>query len=102
MLEYFEGILFLTSNRGDQLDEAFQSRIHLTINLPELGPQQRAEIWKVLVQKNRHVLEASAWRADMYHVLGELEVNVCSPALVNPLYSPRFFVPLTYSFERVG
>lgn len=77
MLEYFEGILFLTSNRRDQFDEAFQSRIHLTINLPELGSQQRAEIWKVLVQKNKHVLQASAWKPEMFVVLGDLRVNVC-------------------------
>jgi hypothetical protein len=30
-LEYFQGILSLTSNRGIQFDDAILSRIHLTI-----------------------------------------------------------------------
>ncbi|KAG8532277.1 uncharacterized protein KY384_003918 [Bacidia gigantensis] len=29
ILEYYEGILFLTTNRVDNIDAAFQSRIHL-------------------------------------------------------------------------
>lgn len=44
-LEYFEGILMLTTNRVEQFDEAFISRIHLAMNYPELEPWMRKEIW---------------------------------------------------------
>ncbi|KAF2231063.1 P-loop containing nucleoside triphosphate hydrolase protein, partial [Viridothelium virens] len=44
-LEYFEGILFLTTNRVEHFDDAFASRIHLALNYPELEPWMRREIW---------------------------------------------------------
>lgn len=44
-LEYFEGILMLTTNRVEEFDEAFISRIHLALNYPELEPWMRKEVW---------------------------------------------------------
>lgn len=44
MIEYFEGILFLTTNRHGDLDEAFQSRINFTIALSDLGFEERQRI----------------------------------------------------------
>ena len=76
MLEYFEGVLFLTTNRQDQFDEAFRSRIHLTINLPELGPKERQGIWEALVQFNGRVTKEANWTPEMFEILGRLEVNV--------------------------
>src|SRR5215469_7611070 len=44
-LEYYSGILFLTTNRISTFDTAFQSRIHLTIHYPDLGTAARKTIW---------------------------------------------------------
>ncbi|KAE8443280.1 hypothetical protein EG329_001996 [Mollisiaceae sp. DMI_Dod_QoI] len=44
-LEYFEGMLFLTTNRVERFDDAFTSRIHLALNFPDLSPEMRLEIW---------------------------------------------------------
>lgn len=44
-LEYYEGILFLTTNRVQTFDAAFHSRIHVTINYPELSVSSRRHIW---------------------------------------------------------
>ena len=49
-LEYFSGIFFLTTNRPGQLDEAFQSRIHITINLPTLPHKSQLQIWLIFLQ----------------------------------------------------
>ena len=49
-LEYFDGILFLTTNRPGSLDEAFQSRIHITIGLPELDATSQLEVWTIFVK----------------------------------------------------
>jgi hypothetical protein len=35
-LEYYDGVFFLSTNRPGQLHEAFQSRIHITLGLPDL------------------------------------------------------------------
>ena len=45
VLEYFQGILFLTTNRVGQFDEAFMSRIHLQIGYDPLDEDAREKIW---------------------------------------------------------
>ena len=50
-LEYYQGIMFLTTNRVKQIDEAIASRIHFKIKYTELGPEQRREIWKSFLSK---------------------------------------------------
>lgn len=46
MLEYYDGILVLTSNRVGTFDEAFKSRIQLAIHYPSLSMHQRTRIWE--------------------------------------------------------
>ncbi|KAI1123362.1 hypothetical protein F5Y10DRAFT_251962 [Nemania abortiva] len=50
-LEYYRGILFLTSNRVGTFDDAFISRIHLVIYYEDLGEPQRKQIWKQFFDK---------------------------------------------------
>ena len=50
-LDYFQGILFLTTNRINQFDEAFKSRIHLSLGYDKLNDAARAQIWGNLFQK---------------------------------------------------
>lgn len=45
-LEYYEGILFMTTNRVDNIDAAFQSRIHVSLDYPDLTAESRKQIWK--------------------------------------------------------
>ena len=44
VLEYFDGILFLTTNRIGQFDEAFRSRLHLTLHFPQLKAPERKKV----------------------------------------------------------
>ncbi|KAK3367636.1 hypothetical protein B0H63DRAFT_489537 [Podospora didyma] len=46
VLEYYEGILILTSNRVGTFDEAFKSRIQLSLHYETLNKAQRGMIWK--------------------------------------------------------
>lgn len=50
-LDYFQGILFLTTNRVGQFDEAFMSRIHLSLGYEKLGDMAREQIWNNLFNK---------------------------------------------------
>lgn len=50
-LDYFQGILFLTTNRVGQIDEAFMSRIHLSLGYERLSDDARATIWEKLFDK---------------------------------------------------
>ncbi|CAK7242800.1 MAG: hypothetical protein STHCBS139747_004302 [Sporothrix thermara] len=51
MLEYYRGMLFLTTNRHDDFDNAFYNRIHVTIEYGKLTAEWRANIWREHVQR---------------------------------------------------
>ncbi|KAJ6061001.1 hypothetical protein N7444_001697 [Penicillium canescens] len=50
-LEYYQGVLFLTTNRMIDFDEAILSGIHLTIKYDGLTAKFRREIWTNLLSK---------------------------------------------------
>ncbi|MCJ1356879.1 MAG: hypothetical protein MMC33_006875 [Icmadophila ericetorum] len=50
-LEYFQGILILTTNRLNSFDPAFQSRIHFSISYPDLSMEARIAIWKTFLMR---------------------------------------------------
>jgi hypothetical protein len=47
VLEYYSGILFLTTNKVGTFDEAFKSRIHLSLYYDKLSADQTWKIWDV-------------------------------------------------------
>lgn len=53
VLEYFTGILFLTTNRVGSFDEAFKSRIHISLYYPPLSWNQTIAIWEMNMGKLR-------------------------------------------------
>ncbi|KAI5920429.1 hypothetical protein F4810DRAFT_437474 [Camillea tinctor] len=50
-LEYFSGVLFLTTNRIESFDRAFQSRIHLALKYRPLDAQARAHLWRLFLAR---------------------------------------------------
>ncbi|KAI1384743.1 putative AAA family ATPase [Hypoxylon trugodes] len=50
LLEYYRGMLFMTTNRVEAVDPAFQSRVHLTIRYPHLDGPARRQIWERFIQ----------------------------------------------------
>lgn len=50
-LESYEGVLFLTTNRTGGFDEAFKSRIHLTLYFPPLKWPQTQKIWESHIRR---------------------------------------------------
>ncbi|OMP85143.1 ATPase family AAA domain-containing protein 3B [Diplodia seriata] len=50
LLEYYKGVMFLTTNRVAAFDPAFESRIHLTIDYPKLDLPSRLHVWKTFVR----------------------------------------------------
>lgn len=44
-LEYYRGVLFLTTNRVEAFDDAFTSRIHVALHYKRLGDEERQRIW---------------------------------------------------------
>jgi hypothetical protein len=48
MLDYYEGLLFLTTNRAETLDYAIRSRVMLQLDYPNLDESARMSIWKTM------------------------------------------------------
>ncbi|KAI0890589.1 uncharacterized protein GGS22DRAFT_151326 [Annulohypoxylon maeteangense] len=59
-LEYYPGILFLTTNRVGAIDDAFRSRLHLTLYYPQLDRKQSRKIWKVNFRRLKEINEERA------------------------------------------
>jgi AAA+ superfamily predicted ATPase len=45
-LEYFKSIMFLTTNRVSTFDEAFESRIHVSLRYRDLSADAREQVWR--------------------------------------------------------
>jgi hypothetical protein len=52
LIETYSGILFLTTNKGIHIDEAFKSRIHIPLHYKELEEYERSLVWEESL--NRH------------------------------------------------
>lgn len=50
-LEFYDGILFLTTNRVGSFDDAFISRIHVHLYYPDFDEESRAKVWKTFIDK---------------------------------------------------
>ncbi|KAJ5344777.1 hypothetical protein N7452_002781, partial [Penicillium brevicompactum] len=55
LLEYFQGILFLTTNRVETFDDAFQSRIHVALRYGDLTTKAKRSIWKMFLERVRAI-----------------------------------------------
>lgn len=46
LLEYYQGVMILTTNRTSALDPAFESRIDIIVECPDLTLDSRSQIWR--------------------------------------------------------
>ncbi|KAF2105451.1 P-loop containing nucleoside triphosphate hydrolase protein [Lophiotrema nucula] len=65
VLEYFEGIMFLTTNRIESIDTAFKSRIHLSLYYPKLSASARRSIWRVFIANDQQK-DPPSWLNDRF------------------------------------
>jgi len=50
-LEYFQGIVFLTTNLLATVDNAFRSRVNIHLLFPTLSIQSRIKLWQKLLSR---------------------------------------------------
>ena len=68
-LEYYEGILILTTNMIHSIDKAFRSRINIAIHYDDLSLEQKTSLWKLFIgnlhpdraKKNELLKEVDKW-----------------------------------------
>lgn len=77
LLEYFQGILFLTTNRVETFDSAFVSRIHLSLRFQNLNTKAKRTVWKLFIDrvKSQENLEVAPITDQDLNDLARREVN---------------------------
>lgn len=70
LLDYYRGLLFLTTNRPGVLDDAVLSRVMLRLNYPNLDASTRSLIWKTMFEVAELELVDGS-----FDELGKLELN---------------------------
>jgi hypothetical protein len=77
LLEYFQGILFLTTNRVETFDAAFVSRIHLSLRFQNLTTKAKRTVWKLFIDRviNQEGMQVAAITEQDYNDLARREVN---------------------------
>ncbi|KAF7515089.1 hypothetical protein G7054_g14766 [Neopestalotiopsis clavispora] len=76
-LEYFQGIMFLTTNRVETFDEAFQSRIHIGLRYDELDTKAKKAIFKIFIERVKALKEVSVtnFTEEDYNTLARHNLN---------------------------
>lgn len=76
LIEYYRGLLFLTTNRPGDIDDAFKNRIHVSILYSMPDAEARVSIWKNLLTRKREKMSLDkSWTESEFQTLGDLEVN---------------------------
>lgn len=72
MLEYYEGILFLTTNRAEEIDPAFESRIHVSLTYKELDTNSRRHVWNQFLSRS---VKTETFSDDQLDSLAAVQLN---------------------------
>lgn len=75
MLEYYRGIIIMTTNRVETMDRAFQSRVHLTLRYPDLDPAAKEHIWRYFVAQTQDDSASAVLTDEVYGRLARLPMN---------------------------
>ncbi|KAL7952771.1 hypothetical protein V8C34DRAFT_309762 [Trichoderma compactum] len=74
-LEYYTGILFLTTNRVGTFDEAFTSRIHISLYYPPLDIGSTLEVFRVNLDRIKERFRKKKQRGVAELELDEVSIN---------------------------
>jgi len=90
MLEYYNGIIFLTTNRVTEFDSAIIDRVHVKFEYDELDDECRLQIWQTLLNKiknenkiNSELLSPFSYKKQSIHILGEIDEKQISKLKLN-------------------
>ena len=67
--------MFLTTNRVRVFDEAFQSRIHVSLRYADLSSDAKRQIWVAFLKRVNGDVPHGGLSHDELHTLGEKKVN---------------------------
>lgn len=68
-LEYYRGMIFLTTNEPGRIDDAVSSRIHLAIEYHSLDKDKRRKVWLKHINQMKQQQDAPTWPKDVPKVI---------------------------------
>ncbi|KAF2132112.1 P-loop containing nucleoside triphosphate hydrolase protein [Dothidotthia symphoricarpi CBS 119687] len=74
-LEYFQGVLIMTTNRKRTIDAAFDSRIHFKLHYGDLDVASRSAIWKNCIGSVPAAVSTAGISEKDYEQLAALKLN---------------------------
>ena len=74
-LEYYEGIMFLTTNRISDFDPAFISRVHVALKYNRLDSQAKRDLGRNFIQRASTDIAQEAWVDSMLNDLAKVNLN---------------------------
>jgi SpoVK/Ycf46/Vps4 family AAA+-type ATPase len=92
VLEYYDGILILTTNRVGTFDEAFKSRIQLAVHYPTLQRPERERIWKLFldpIKDEAEVTDSDLWNLAIHPLNGRQIRNTIKTAIQKASYDNK-------------
>ncbi|KAI8282246.1 hypothetical protein K4K56_011238 [Colletotrichum sp. SAR 10_98] len=82
VMEYYEGILFLTTNKVGSFDEAFKSRMSLALYYPPLTQDQTEKIWEgQILRSERQSIKAAPDDESQHVKFNHLEIMTLAKEL---------------------
>lgn len=98
LLEYYDGVLFLTTNRAGDIDQAFYSRISMVIHYDALDEEAREKVWKNLFELYG-ITGVDVKTLSKFSINGRRIKNVCRISLA--LARAKGELPKTETFVKV-
>jgi AAA+ superfamily predicted ATPase len=75
-LEAYDGVVVMATNFQKNIDEAFLRRIHVLVDFPSPGAQERREIWRRHLGTSAPVADLDVdWLADTFEISGGIIRN---------------------------
>ena len=77
LLERYQGIMFLTTNRPEHFDEAFKSRISVSISYKELDQESRLKVWINLLEASKIEIDSENVKLLSKYQLNGRQIKNC-------------------------
>lgn len=71
LLEYYRGVLFMTTNRGTEIDDAIISRLTARFHYAKPTKEEQQKIWRILLDQN----EVKMMHSDIIEVTNKLDLS---------------------------
>jgi ATP-dependent 26S proteasome regulatory subunit len=108
-LELYEGIILITTNAANRIDQAFQRRLDLTIEFRQPDAEQRQRLWQLHLPSNHAVSSAFLNQVSLRCALSggqirnaTLQAAVLATETQTPITDPCLAAGIQQEYTKMG